>query len=82
MQMPQLQLTSIQLVRACVEPPPESNRRRHPYHSCGLAPIEVWAQVSVTRVTVSDRQMLPVPALYGTQMARRPVRLNLVARPG
>jgi hypothetical protein len=53
-------------------PPPESNRRPHPYHSCGPAPIEAWTQVNVTRVTVSDRQAPPEPALYGTQMAHRP----------
>jgi hypothetical protein len=51
-------------------PPPESNRRPHPYHSCGPPPIEEWAQVNVTRVTVSDRQRPPVPAACGTQMAR------------
>src|SRR4029453_10121643 len=56
-----------------VDPPPESNRRPHPYHSCGPAPIEGAAQVKVTRVTVSDRQAPPEPAPYGTQMARRGV---------
>ena len=34
--------------------------------------VEAWAQVNVTRVTVSDRQAPPEPARYGTQMARRP----------
>jgi hypothetical protein len=34
----------------------------------------------VTRVTASDRQALPEPAPYGTQMAHRLVRLNLVSR--
>jgi hypothetical protein len=29
-------------------PPPESNRRPHPYHSCGPSPTEGLAQVSVT----------------------------------
>jgi hypothetical protein len=38
------------------------------------------AQVDVTRVTASDRQALPEPAPYGTQMAHRLVRLNLVSR--
>src|SRR5829696_9181183 len=37
-------------------------------------------QVKVTRVTVSDRQQPPETAPYGTQMARRPVRLNLGRR--
>jgi hypothetical protein len=55
-----------------VESPPESNRRPHPYHSCGPSPIEESAQVNVTRVTVSDRQAPPAPAVYGTQMARPP----------
>jgi hypothetical protein len=41
-------------------------------------PIEEAAQVTVTRVTVSDRQAPPAPALYGTQMARRQVGLNLI----
>jgi hypothetical protein len=57
-------------------PPPESNRRPHPYHSCGPPPIESAAQVTVTRVTMNDRQAPPEPARYGTGMARRPVSLN------
>jgi hypothetical protein len=36
----------------------------------------------VTRVTVSDRQAPPAPAPYGTQMARRPVMLNVVPLQG
>jgi hypothetical protein len=63
-------------------PPPESNRRPHPYHSCGPSPIEEWAQVRVTRVTVSDRQEPPETAPYGTQMARWPASLNLVPHGG
>ena len=51
-------------------PPPESNRRPHPYHSCGPPPIEEWAQDNVTRVTVSDRQAPSESAPYGTEMAR------------
>src|SRR5215217_6034873 len=51
-------------------PPPESNRRPHPYHSCGPPPIEEPAQVKVTRVTVNDRQAPPETAPYGTYMAR------------
>jgi hypothetical protein len=43
----------------------------HPYHSCGPSPIERTAQVTVTRVTVSDHQAPPALAVYGTQMARR-----------
>ena len=57
-------------------PPPESNRRPHPYHSCGPAPIEAWVQVEVTSVTVSDRQAPSDTARYGTEMARWPVSLN------
>jgi hypothetical protein len=34
------------------------------------AAVEAVAQVNVTRVTVSDRQAPPVPAPYGTEMAR------------
>jgi hypothetical protein len=37
-------------------------------------------QVKVTRVTVSDRQAPPETVPYGTQMARRPIRLNLGRR--
>ena len=59
-----------------VEPPPESNRRPHPYHSCGPAPIEGAAQVKVNRVTVSYRQAPSDTARYGTEMARWPVSLN------
>jgi hypothetical protein len=39
--------------------------------------MEEWAQVRVTRVTVNDCQESPEPAPYGTQLARRPVSLNL-----
>jgi hypothetical protein len=67
MQMPQLQLTSIQLVRACVEPP------------AGIEPATsslpfVWSRsyrgVGAGQRDVSDRQAPPVPAPYGMQMAR------------
>jgi hypothetical protein len=40
--------------------------------NAGALPIEEAAQVNVTRVTVSDRQAPPAPAVYGTQMARPP----------
>src|SRR5215216_269431 len=51
--------------------PQRSIQRPHPYHSCCRSPIQEWAQVTVTGVTVSDRRPPPEPAPYGTQMARR-----------
>ena len=39
------------------------------YPFLGPAPVEEWAQVTVTRVTVNDRQQPPAPAPYGTQLA-------------
>ena len=65
-----------------LEPPPESNRRPHPYHSCGPSPIEERPQVKVTRVTVNDRQQPPETAPYGTEMARRPAGLNMLPPAG
>jgi polyisoprenoid-binding protein YceI len=44
------------LVRACVEPPPESNRRPHPYHSCGPAPNR---SVGAGRSDLSNRELPP-----------------------
>jgi hypothetical protein len=38
-----------------VEPPPESNRRPHPYHSCCRAPVVEGAQVKWTGVSVAER---------------------------
>src|SRR5215216_5753223 len=70
--IPKRQLISVSASQSPMwSPPPESNRRPHPYHSCCPSPIEEPAQVIVTRVTVRDRQAPPEPARYGTEMAGR-----------
>jgi hypothetical protein len=68
--------------------PQRSIQRPHPYHSCCRAPIEKSAQLSVTRVTVRDRQCPSESAADGTQMARgdvsregSPSRLAAIADP-
>ena len=59
--------TSVPLL---VEPPAESNRRPHPYHSCPSPANTGAAQVKMTRMTVADRMAPRAPFWDGTQMAR------------
>jgi len=63
------------LVRAYVEPPAGIEPATPSLPFVWSRSIEARAQVNVTRVTVSDRQAPPVPAPYGTQLAR-PVSLK------